>query len=154
MQMKKLLMIFTVFILIFTCAHAEDEFLSVVDTADMISAPEEKYIFTMNKVLSETTGARIVVATAESTGELSVVEYAASLYDELGVGRIGRKNCVFLFLCEGAEDYHVIVSNGISASLTNDYAQKILVEYMENHLIVLLQQNEEKEILPKVEGLL
>ena len=129
--MKKVICLITVFILLFSTAYAEDEFLSVNDEGDIISAPVEKYILTQNLRLFEDTGARIIVATEKSTGELSVAEYAQKLYEELEVGSIGRKNSVFIFMCESVEDYHIIISPGISATLTEEKSQQILIDCME-----------------------
>lgn len=134
--MKKFLMFLIIAVMVFTVGYADDEFLSVCDNGNMLSPSTEKYIYTLNKALSDKTGARVIVATDKSTGELSVPEYARKLYDELGVAQIGRKNCVFLFLCQTADDYHVIVSNGINASLTDRKAQNILIECLENSFSV------------------
>lgn len=129
--MKKIISILILITLLFTTAFADEDFVSVYDENKMISAAVEKYVYVQNKNLSEKTGARIVIATGKSTGELSVPEYAENLYKKLDVGSIGRKNSVFLFLCESTKDYHVIVSPGINASLTNQEAQKILAENLE-----------------------
>ncbi len=130
--MKKVICLITVFILLFSSAYAEDDFLSIYDEGEIISEPVEKYILTQNRQLSEDTGARIIIATEKSTGELSVAEYAEKLYDDLEVGSIGRKNSVFIFMCESAEDYHIIISPGISAALTEQKSQEILINCMES----------------------
>ena len=129
--MKKVICLVAVFILLFSTAYADEEFLSVYDEGDIISAPVEKYILTQNRQLSEDTEARIIIATDKTTGELSVAEYARKLYDELEVGAIGRKNSIFIFMCESAEDYHIIISPGISAALTEEKSQEILINCME-----------------------
>ena len=129
--MKKLFVLLLMLTMIFACAYAEDEFVSVADGADMISPAVEKYVLLQNRILSEETGARIIFATAEDTGELSTIEYARKMYEEMNVAAIGRKNCVFVFLNENARDYNVIVSSGISGALTDVYAQECLVQYME-----------------------
>ena len=132
--LKKIITLLIIFTFVFSMpvfAKKSKDFLSVVDNADVLSEETERYIYTQNKLLSEKTGARIIFYTAEDTGELNVSEYASKLFDELGVSKIGRSNSVFVFMCTGDRDYSLIVSNGISASLTNSYAQKCLVEYME-----------------------
>ncbi len=129
--MKRIFSIILAFVLMFSTVYAEEDFLSVYDGGKIISPAVEKYILTQNILLSEETEARIIVATDSATGELTVTEYARKLYEDLGVGYIGRKNTIFLFLCEPADDYHVIVSEGISAALTTEQAQKILIECME-----------------------
>lgn len=129
--MKKIICILTVFIMLFSVAYADDEFLSVYDEAGIISEPVEKYILTQNSMLSEDTGARIIIATEKTTGELSVAEYAQKLYEDLEVESIGRKNSIFIFICESADDYHIIISPGISAAITEQMSQDILVSYME-----------------------
>jgi len=112
-------------------ASNDEEFLSVIDNAGILSEAVERYICTQNKILSEDTGARIIVATGVNTGELTVSEYARELYKELGIEHIGRNNSVFIFISEEEKDYCLIVSEGISAALTDTYAQKCLVKYME-----------------------
>lgn len=132
-QMKKLL----VFILIISMlssvtAFADDEeFTSVSDGASMLSEATERYIYTQNKILSDKAGARVIIATATDSGELSITEYADKLYDEMGIGHIGRKNSVFILLCRDENDYCIKVSDGISAALTDSYAQSCLAECME-----------------------
>ncbi len=130
----KRIFIFVLIISILTSMPAlakEEEFLSVSDGAGMLSEVTERYIYTQNKILSDKTGARIIIATAPESGELSVTEYAQNLYDELGVNRIGRNNCIFIFMCETEKDYCLKVSDGISAALTEAYAQSCLVDFME-----------------------
>ena len=129
--MKRIVSFLILISMIFTTAFAEDEFISVYDESKILSAAVEKYIYMQNKKLFDKTGARLVVATGSSTGELSVHEYAENLYKQLGVGSLGRKNGIFLFICESSKDYHVIVAPGINASLTNQEAQKILSENLE-----------------------
>lgn len=131
--MKKLLAIILIIISLFTqnVFAAEEEFLSVVDNASMLSEASKRYIYTQNKKLDKYTGARIIIATQENTGELSVNEYAAEYYDGLGIENIGRNNSVFIFICKSTDDYAVIVSDGISAALTKELAEQSLVDYME-----------------------
>ena len=74
--MKKIISILILITLLFTTAFADEDFVSVYDENKMISAAVEKYVYVQNKNLSEKTGARIVIATGKSTGELSVPEYA------------------------------------------------------------------------------
>lgn len=132
--MKKFL-ILLILIFSFTAntvyASSDEEFLSVADGGGILSEAVERYIYTQNKLLSKKTGARIIIATAAETGELSVNEYARRLYDELGVSHIGRNNSVFIFICSEDKDYSLIVADGINAALTDSYAQKCLVDYME-----------------------
>lgn len=129
--MKKLINFLLILIMLFIPADAKDEFLSVYDEGALLSAPVEKYILTKNKLIFDKTEGRVVVATAISTGELSVTEYATKLYDELSVASLGRKNSVFLFICEESKDYHIIISESISAVLTGSMAQSFLADNME-----------------------
>lgn len=112
-------------------ASEDEEFFSVMDNAGMISDETERYIYTQNKIISEDTGARIIITTEKTTGELSVNEYAAKLYDDLGIEHIGRENSVFIFMCESGDDYSVIISDGISAAMTDKFAEQCLVKFME-----------------------
>jgi len=129
--MKKAISILMCILFLFTTAYAEDEFLSIQDEAAMISPDVERYVLTQNKHLSEETGARIIFVTDKTTGELSVVEYTQKLYDDLDVASYGRKNCILIFMAEEAQDYHIIISDSISAALPRHEAQKILVNNME-----------------------
>ncbi len=131
--MKKLLCLLISASLLFTGAFAksDEEFLSVTDNALILSDATERYIYTQNQTLFDKTGARIIFCTDVGTGELSVTEYADSLYDSLGVSHIGRNNSVFVFISVEDKDYTVKVGEGISASLTIDKAQEYLIKYME-----------------------
>lgn len=132
--LKRIIAFFIIFIFLFSMpvsAKKTDDFLSVIDSAGILSEETERYIYTQNKQLSEETGARIIFLTAEDTDELSVNEYASKSFDDLGIKKLGRSNSVFVFICTGDRDYSLIVSPGINASLTDSYAQKCLVEYLE-----------------------
>lgn len=110
----------------------EEEFLSVSDAASMLSEETERYIYTQNKILSEKTGARIIIATAPETGELTVTEYAGKLFDEMGIKSIGRNNSTLILLCKEENEYCIKLSDGISAALTESYAQSCLSRFMED----------------------
>lgn len=132
--MKKIFcLIMLVCTMICSNVHASDDemFLSVTDNAGILSDATERYIYTQNQILSEETGARIIIATEKTTGELSVNEYASELYDDLGIEHIGRENSVFIFMCEAGDDYSVIISEGISAAMTDKFAEQCLVKFME-----------------------
>lgn len=130
--MKRILIFLIIFMFLLSCGvMAKDEFLSVVDDALMISEETERYIYTRNKNLSEETGARIIFATVEDSRELSPTEYSNLMYEDLGVEHIGRNNCIFILLCKEDKDYCLKVSDGISAALTQSYAQKCLVDNLE-----------------------
>lgn len=132
--MKKLAVILTVIFLMLTVntyAKKAEEFTSTVDYADIISDSTERYIYTQNKNLFKKTNARVIFASASDTGDMTTYDYAKELYDNLGIKNIGRNNSIFIFLYPEEKDYCLIVSDGISATLTEAYAQKCLVEYME-----------------------
>ena len=130
--MKRIFAFLLILLILSPCAFAkEEEFLSAVDSGSILSEATERYLRVQNERLWKKTGARIIVATVEETGELSTDEYASKLYRELGVDKIGRNNSVFLFLSKADKDYCIKVSDGIVASLTVPYAQSCLVEYME-----------------------
>ncbi len=131
--MKKLFAIVLIIIaLISTLAQAkETEFLSVWDSADMLRDETERYIYTQNRILSEKTGARIIIATALSSGELSLSQYADNLYAELGVKSIGRGNSIFILLCRDEADYCIKVSDALLGVLSHSDAHLYLVENME-----------------------
>lgn len=132
--MRKLILIFMVIFSLLTVntyAKKSENFTSTLDYADIISDSTERYIFTQNKTLFNKTNARVIFATVSDTGDMSAYDYAKELYDNLGIKNIGRNNSVFILLCPDEKDYCLIVSDGISATLTEAYAQKCLVEYME-----------------------
>ena len=131
--MKKLLNILILILCICMPAHASEvpESISVHDYAEVLSPAAEKYIETQNSALSKKCGAKIVFLTENSTGELSVNEYANTIYREWGIKSIGRSNSIMVLMCPQKEDYTIIVSEGISGALTNVYANQCLVSYME-----------------------
>ena len=130
--MKKLFVFILIMSMLSSLAFAkEEEFTSVSDMASMLSEEAERYIYTQNKILDKKAGARIIVASAYESGELSLTEYADRLYDEMGLDYIGRKNSILVVLCRDEKDYCIRLSDGISAALTESYAQKCLVECME-----------------------
>ena len=131
--MKKILSLIIAFLLIFSCASAskDEDFVSVSDNAGILSDAVERYIYTVNKDLHQKAGARIVFCTENSIGSSSCVEYADSLYSSMGISKIGRNNCVFVFVCKDDSDYTVKVGEGISGVLTDADAQRYLYKYME-----------------------
>lgn len=132
--MKRILNIIILIICLCICAHASEipENVSIHDNADVLSPATEKYIYTQNEELSQKCGAKIVFLTDNSTGENSVKDYASLIFDKWGIKSIGRENSVFVFMCPQKNDYTVLVADGISAALTNMYAEECLVNYMED----------------------
>lgn len=133
--MKKLINAIIIFIMcLFISAQASDipENISVHDYAGVLSPATEKYIDLKNKELSEKCGAKIIFLTQNTTGELSLNEYAETVFDGWNIGSIGRSNSVFVLMSPEKEDYTIIVSEGISGALTDAYAQECLVNYMES----------------------
>ena len=110
----------------------EEEFLSVWDGGSMLSEEAERYIYTQNKIISEKTGARIIIATTLETGELTVTGYAQKLFDDMGIKSIGRNNSILILLCKEEKEYCIKLSDGISAALTEGYAQSCLSQFMED----------------------
>jgi len=131
--MKKFLNILILFLFLFTTAYAEEvpEIISVHDNAGILSSTTEKYIFTQNEELSKVSGAKIVFYTCDVEDEYTVVEHANIIFQEWGIGKIGRSNSVFVLMCPQKSDYTVIVADGISAALTKMQANEYLSEYME-----------------------
>lgn len=131
--MKKLFLFILIISLVSSasvCAR-EEEFLSVWDEGSMLSEEAERYIYTQNKILSEHTGARIIIATTAETGELSVTEYGQKLFDDMDIKSLGRNNSILILLCKEEKEYCIKLSDGISAALTDSYAHKCLSQFME-----------------------
>ena len=133
--MKK---IFSVFILIFllllnTVVIASDvpEEISVNDNAGVLSRAAEKYIASQNELLSKACGAKIVVVTENPPKEMSVNEYAQLIAEQWRINSIGRSNSVLILMAPEARDYAVVISDGISGALTDVYAEKCLISFME-----------------------
>ncbi len=131
--MKKLFLFILIISLVSSVnvSAREEEFLSVWDAGSMLSEEAERYIYTQNKILSEKTGARIIIATAIETGELNVTDYAEKLFDEMEIKSIGRNNSILILLCKEEKEYCIKLSDGISAALTESYAQSCLSQFME-----------------------
>ena len=142
--MKRIFSIILAFVLMFSTVYAEEDFLSVYDGGKIISPAVEKYILTQNILLSEETEARIIVATDSATGELTVTEYARKLYEDLGVGYIGRKNTIFLFLCEPADDYH---SETLLAVYDNVFVKEFVLYEGETLNYYFEETNQEKQLM-------
>lgn len=120
-------------LLLGNCAFAaeKEQFVSVADNAGVLTAAVEKYINTQNKMLSEKCGAKIVFVTANSSGELSLNEYADAVAAEWGINSGENPNSVLVVYCPAEHDYTAVASDAISRALTNVYLEKCLINYTE-----------------------
>ncbi len=103
----------------------------VADYAGVIDEEDENRIIDKNAVLSEKTGAQIVVATVEFTGSTSIDDYCYELFNEWGIGDKKKNNGVLLLLAIGEEDYYVVAGTGLNQLLPGGVLGNMLDEYLE-----------------------
>ena len=103
----------------------------VADYAGVIDEEDENRIIDKNAVLSEKTGAQIVVATVEFTGSTSIDDYCYELFNEWGIGDKKKNNGVLLLLVPGDDNYYCATGKGLVDAMPSGTVSALLNDNLE-----------------------
>lgn len=103
----------------------------VNDYAKVIDKETEEEMAKQGKRLDEKYGAQVVLVTVNSTGKISIGEYASQLFNQWGIGDKDKNNGLLILFSIKDDDYWVLQGKGLEKTLTNDKISDTLWEYLE-----------------------
>jgi len=103
---------------------------AVNDFAQVISSYYERKINNLAEEVLQKTGTAIVVATVNSLGDMSLEEYASSLYEKWGIGKKGEDKGLLLLLAMKERKVRIETGYGVESIITDGRAGQILDQYV------------------------
>ena len=103
----------------------------VYDSANVLTDTTKDYIVSKNWSLCEQCGGQVVVACINSTGNMSISEYASMLFENWQIGDSATNNGVLILLAVEDNNYYMLQGNGIKTSFPTAEIRVILADYME-----------------------
>ena len=76
--------------------------------------------------LKQKTTAQVAVVTVDSTGPLSIEEYAVNLFQRFGIGQKGKDNGVLLLVAYKDRHMRIEVGYGLEGAVTDAYSSRII----------------------------
>lgn len=108
----------------------------VYDEADVIPKDLTKHIVSQNDLLNYSTGAQIVIATVNTTGDEQIRNFAGDMFSEWKIGNPEKKNGVLVLLAIEDDDYWVTQGSGIESSLSSGDIKVMLDDCLEPYFAV------------------
>ena len=110
----------------------------VVDQSGIIDSAARSRIEGWILELKQKTTAEAAVVTVDSTGPLSIEEYAVNLFQRFGIGQKGRDNGVLLLVAYKDRHMRIEVGYGLEGAITDAYSSRIIntimvPEFKEGH---------------------
>jgi uncharacterized protein len=110
----------------------------VVDQSGIIDSAARSRIEGWILELNQKTTAQVAVVTVDSTGPLSIEEYAVNLFQRLGIGQKGRDNGALLLVAYKDRHMRIEVGYGLEGAITDAYSSQIIntimaPEFKEGH---------------------
>ncbi len=103
----------------------------VNDYAGVLSDSTKSDIIEKNDGLYAATGAQIVVSVVQSTGSVSMAQYAYDMANAWGIGSAEKNNGVLLLISIGDDDYQCLQGSGLESLLPTATISRILQEELE-----------------------
>jgi len=138
---KNFLLILSLLPILFTaCGEKEknpplpapsDEFY-VCDEADILKDSTKEYIIEKNETLHALTGAQVVVACLDSTGDSDIRSYAKELYSTWNIGSADENNGILILLSPEEQEYWCVQGKGLEDTLPNGIIKLMLNNYLES----------------------
>ena len=109
----------------------------VNDYAGVLTEETKNYIIKTNAELQQKTGAQIVVVTIKSLENISIEEYATTLFRNFGIGDAQKNNGVLLLCSTGDRKFRIEVGYGLEGTLTDGKTGRIqdtyIIPYLKNN---------------------
>ena len=136
--MRKIVCLYLILIILVSKAFAAGidiskapEVISVNDYASVVSDNTKIFVYNGNESLFESTDSKIVFVIVPTTGQMSIDEYAKTVYRNWGIASIGDRSSTFVLMAVEDMEYWVIVGDHLSSALTGEEIEKLLLEHME-----------------------
>jgi len=98
----------------------------VVDQSGIIDSTAQGRIEGWILELKQKTSAEVAVVTVDSTGPLSIEEYAVNLFKRFGIGQKGKDNGVLLLVAYKDRHMRIEVGYGLEGAITDAYSGRII----------------------------
>ena len=98
----------------------------VIDQSGIIDSAARSRIEGWIIELKQKTTAQVAVVTVDSTGPLSIEEYAVNLFQRFGIGQKGRDNGVLLLVAYKDRHMRIEVGYGLEGAVTDAYSSRII----------------------------
>ena len=109
----------------------------VNDYAGVLTEETKNYIIKTNAELQQKTGVQIVVVTIKSLENISIEEYATTLFRNFGIGDAQKNNGVLLLCSTGDRKFRIEVGYGLEGTLTDGKTGRIqdtyIIPYLKNN---------------------
>jgi uncharacterized protein len=110
----------------------------VVDQSGIIDSAARSRIEGWIHELKQKTATEVAVVTVDSTGPLSIEEYAVNLFQRFGIGQKGKDNGVLLLVAYKDRHMRIEVGYGLEGAITDAYSSQIIntimaPEFKEGH---------------------
>lgn len=109
----------------------------VNDYAGVLTEETKNYIIKTNAELQQKTGAQIVVVTIKNLENISIEEYATTLFRNFGIGDAQKNNGVLLLCSTGDRKFRIEVGYGLEGTLTDGKTGRIqdtyIIPYLKNN---------------------
>jgi len=98
----------------------------VVDQSGIIDSATQTQLENWILELKQKTGAEVAVVTVDTTGPLSIEEYAVNLFQRFGIGQKGKDNGVLLLIAYKDRHMRIEVGYGLEGAITDAYSSRII----------------------------
>ena len=98
----------------------------VIDQSGIIDGTARDRIEGWILELKQKTNAEVAVVTVDSTGPLSIEEYAVNLFQRFGIGQKGRDNGVLLLVAYKDRHMRIEVGYGLEGAVTDATSSRII----------------------------
>jgi uncharacterized protein len=102
----------------------------VVDTSHIIDDATQQRLAAWILELKQKTTAEVAVVTVDTTGPISIEEYAVKLFQKWGIGQKGKDNGVLLLVAYKDHHMRIEVGYGLEGAVTDAYSSRIINDIM------------------------
>ncbi len=101
------------------------------DLADVLSSETLEHINEVNRQLSSSCGAEIMVVTVDFLDGAEIEDYAYTLFNDWAIGSAEKNNGILLLLAIGEDNYYAMQGKGLEDSFDSGLLGDYLYEYLE-----------------------
>lgn len=108
----------------------------VYDEADVIPKDVTEHIVNQNELLYYSTGAQIVIAAVNTTGDEQIRNFACNMFNEWQIGDDEKNNGVLVLLAIEDDDYWVTQGSGIESTLSSGDIKVMIDDCLEPYFAI------------------
>lgn len=112
-------------------AAPTDGYIYVYDPANVISDEDEVAIAEGNDALFALTGAQVVIAAVQNTGDIEIKNFAEDMFNQWRIGSKERNNGILLLMSIDDDSYWLIQGAGLDDMFSSDRLRSFLNDNLE-----------------------